>query len=116
MREISALNAPVGCAANQELRTEVVVANEGALGVPAGVAVDVSLVDDGSVVDTQRVHTEERMLPGQFETFEISWTLDTTLLNTELELRATVDPDEDHNECDDNNDYTLPDVGSEIQG
>ncbi len=117
LREITALNAPAGCGATGDLETEITVANEGALGVPPGVAVDIHLMRDGAVIDDIRVHTSERLLPGQFETFEITWDLESQALNTELELSAVVDPDEEHNECDDeNNDDLLSDIICLIEG
>ncbi len=117
LRSIEALNTPHQCTSDGEILTQVVVANDGALSVPEGVAVDVTLMDGGSVVDSQRVHTTQRLFPGNVEVFELGWELDSSLIETSLEVHAMVDPDEEYNECDvDNNDYVLTDVICSIQG
>ena len=46
----------------------------------------------------------------------ISSGLDGSLLSTKLELSIVVDPEEEHNECDDNNDVLLSKIFCEIQG
>lgn len=116
-RDMKALNTPFACGNEGVLQTHLEVANEGALGVAAGVAVDVHLIRETTVVETQRVHTTERLLPGQSEQIALEWSLDSSLLDIDLELHATVDPDAEINECDtDNNDVTLEDVRCDIQG
>lgn len=117
VQDLEAPNVPGICAADGELVTTFTVGNEGALSVPEGVAVDVELSTTSEVVEHQRVYTDERLLPGNYEDFELTWELDTSLYGIELIVTAEVDPDGDYNECDEtNNDALLDDIVCEVQG
>jgi hypothetical protein len=105
------------CAIEQRVDIKVTVANEGALSVPPGVAVDVRIILGDRVEPLPRVVTTARLLPGATETFEMSWTLPQNLIGVTFAVGATIDPDGEYNECDeDNNDQVLEAVRCEIQG
>ncbi len=117
LRDIELLTTPIECGNQQMLSVEVTVANEGALGVPPGVAVEVELMHESSTVDDHRVETTQRLLPGHFEVFELSFDVDSSLFDTDLDIRANVDPDGAINECDeDNNAFAVSDVVCTIEG
>ena len=117
LRNIENNTTPIGCANQGLLTVEVEVSNEGALGVPAGVAVDVELVNGDDVVEQKRVHTTERLLPGHFESFELSFQIDSALFGTHLDVHAVIDPDEEVNECnEDNNDFSLTEIICTVEG
>ena len=118
VHEIVATNTPFVCSSEGVIRTEVTVGNDGALGVSEGVAVDLELRDEeGDLIEHQRVHTTERLLPGQTETLVVEWEMSAGLLNSSLQVWAMIDPDGEHNECDDdNNVLLLQEVECQLQG
>ncbi|MFU8806037.1 MAG: CARDB domain-containing protein, partial [Bradymonadaceae bacterium] len=116
VREIEVANQTT-CAIDQRVDIKVSVANEGALSVPPGVAVDVRLTFPDRVELLPRVFTTTRLLPGHVEVLELSWELPANLIGVVFSIDATIDPDNDYNECDeDNNDLVLAGLRCIIQG
>ncbi|MBA2663493.1 MAG: VCBS repeat-containing protein [Bradymonadaceae bacterium] len=97
------LDNPNSCAVEARVDLTVVVANEGALYVPAGVSVLVEVVLSDRTETVATLATTQRLLPGQFETLKVSWALPQNLINASFAARATVDADERFNECNEEN-------------
>jgi hypothetical protein len=89
----------------------ITVANEGALSVPEGMAVRVEWLDGDEVIEIVTLETTVRLFPGDSETLEYLLEPPPDVEITAADLRATVDPDETVNECDeDNNSMTFVEV------
>ena len=78
----------------------VEVTNEGALSVPAGVPIQISLDAGGEVFGVETVETSERLFPGDTETQTFDVTVGDEVPAPPYTVRATIDPDEEINECD----------------
>lgn len=94
----------IGCGDTFEVVIRVTVNNAGALGVSAGMPVRVyarSGTDTTVITDTV---TMGRLLPGQRETIEVTWTVPAAYVMDGFVIGGIVDPDETTNECieDDN--------------
>ncbi len=102
VRELAAKG--ISCGLNDDIEIRIVVANDGALGIPAGVPVRLIAIENGVptiILDTQ---TMTRLLPGQSETIRFTWMANAGAVAAGFELRAIIDPDMETNECieDDN--------------
>jgi hypothetical protein len=94
----------VGCGDSLEVIVRVTVANSGALGVPAGVPVNVVANSGGDSTTIHSTTTTTRLLPGQREIIEFTWTVPASYVQAGYTLDASIDPDMTINECkeDDN--------------
>ena len=105
----------VSCVGGGKAKFEVRVENDGALGVAPGVPVRL-VVDKGGTTHTiGRWTTSKRLLPGQHEVFETEWTVPQGWVQDGFEVRATVDPDENVNECEEENNEEVVDSKSTIE-
>ena len=102
---IVALTAAADLCPLTEFTVRVTVSNDGALFVPPGVPVQLSAIaDDGSRFALGRVETTRRLFPGDRETIVETIVIPSGAPAPPYELRATVDPDAETNECvEDNN-------------
>lgn len=98
----------IACLENNGIRLAANVANDGALGVPAGIAVSFLVQQDGGgfgYVGT--AFTESLMLPGQSTRVGFDWSAGGSLSGDEFEVRAIADSDENgdaaYNECEEGN-------------
>ncbi|MCB9506376.1 MAG: hypothetical protein H6698_00595 [Myxococcales bacterium] len=80
----------------------VTVENQGALSVPAGAAVEVTLVAGAETRRLGTLTTSRRLFPGDEETIEAHLVIDSPP-EPPYDVLATVDPDERINECDETN-------------
>ena len=86
------------------------VANEGALAVSPGLPVRIDIYDGDERIGRVTTETTTRLGPGVEEILEVDVPLSRDA-DAPLEIRVTVDPDGDVNECDeDNNTFTSMDV------
>ncbi len=114
--DLTVTNIAVGdCVPSGTLRIEVTVANQGALGVPPGIAVwgRVTL-PDGTVVDVGVEHTTTLLLPGQSETVVFTWDSPGGFSGIPMvTIEAVVDDDGTghgaYNECDETNNNLVSD-------
>lgn len=94
----------LGCGDTLEVVVRVTVTNAGALGVPAGVPIRVTATSGGNSTTIADVTTQTRLLPGQREVVEITWTVPASYAQNGYQLSGEIDPDMTVNECkeDDN--------------
>ena len=94
----------VGCGDTLEVVVRVIVSNAGALGVPAGVPIRISATSGGNSTVISDTTTQTRLLPGQREVVEFTWTVPADYAQNGYELSGQIDPDMTVNECkeDDN--------------
>ena len=108
----------VRCSQTGQLEVYVLLGNDGALGVPAGVSYRVEAILEGSepVVLGEGV-TNERLLPGQTLSLSFSWATPVDFQVQPFTLRATIDGAQEHQECDeDNNSASLDEVTCQVEG
>lgn len=87
------------CGQTFEVEVTVTVSNDGALGVSAGVPVRITATD-GTVSQTLGDFTTmDRLLPGQSETFTVTWEVPADWVANGFTIGAFVDPDMTTNEC-----------------
>jgi hypothetical protein len=91
------------CRGADNVEVTVTVANNGAVGVNAGMEVDIYVEHDGNLTLLDRLQTSQRLLPGQHEALSTSWSVPDGWWNDGFELSAQVDPDTRVNECDEDN-------------
>ncbi|MFW5968589.1 MAG: CARDB domain-containing protein, partial [Persicimonas sp.] len=91
------------CVGQDQITIEVIVGNEGAVGEPAGIEVDVMAEHDGDLHDIDTVETSKRLLPGETETVSTTFEVPEGWWDDGFSLRANVDPNEAINECDEDN-------------
>lgn len=87
------------CSDSPAVTVDVTVENQGAIGVGPGVNVAVEGTVGGSDVQIGDVQTTQRLLPGQSETLSITWDISESARSEPFSATATVDPDENVNEC-----------------
>lgn len=94
----------VGCGDTYEVSIRVRVKNKGSLGVPAGAAVRITGMSGADVQVIADETTSQRLLPGQSETFVITWEVPAQWVMDGFTIDAVIDPDGTVNECieDDN--------------
>jgi hypothetical protein len=92
------------CGQTYEVEIEVTVSNDGALGVPAGVPVRIAAKSGMQTEVIADLTTLSRLLPGQSETFTVTWEVPAMWVQDGFTIDAFVDPDMSTNECieDDN--------------
>jgi hypothetical protein len=92
------------CGESFEVAITVTVSNDGALGVPAGVPVRIAGQSGMETEVIADVTTSDRLLPGQTETFTVTWEVPAAWVNDGFTIDAFIDPDMSTNECheDDN--------------
>lgn len=100
---VDALEFVGACAGAGEVSVRVQVSNRGALGQPAGVAVRVSAQSGADVREVATLQTTQRLLPGQFEVFQVRWSVPDGWWDAGFAVEATIDPDLRINECDESN-------------
>lgn len=81
-------------------RVIVEVTNEGALSVPAGVPIQVFVGAGEATFGLDTVETVTRLFPGDTETIVFDATVSEDVPAPPYTVRATIDPDEEINECD----------------
>ncbi|MGM0558657.1 MAG: CARDB domain-containing protein [Myxococcota bacterium] len=91
------------CFASGDTNILVTVKNDGALGQPAGVPVEIYLEHNGSETLHDTVQTQTRLLPGQTETLASTWAIPDGWVADGFSIRAVVDPDNSINECEEGN-------------
>lgn len=84
-------------------RVIVEVTNEGALSVPAGVPIQVFVDAGDATFGLDSVETISRLFPGDTETIVFDATVSDDVPPPPYTVRATIDPDEEINECDESN-------------
>ena len=87
------------CLGQKKVKVTATVENKGALGVPSGVPVQLSVKHRSSNRMVKSWATSNRLLPGQTETFQTTWTIPTGWLKHGFELSVEVDPKNNTNEC-----------------
>ncbi len=97
-----------------QLSLTIHIRNDGSLGVPAGVWVEVRISAGGELLDTLYLQTTEVLLPGTSTALSLTW-LPPPALMQPLHIEVTVDQDDrgmsSFRECrEDNNDAVLTDV------
>ena len=83
-----------------EFRVIVEVTNLGALSVPAGVPIQVFVDAEGEAFGLDTILTATRLFPGDIETISFDATITDDVPPPPYTVRATIDPDEEINECD----------------
>jgi hypothetical protein len=91
------------CFSSGDTDIRVTVKNDGALGQPAGVPVEIYLEHNGSSTLHDTVQTQTRLLPGQTETLTSTWSIPDGWVDDGFAIRAVVDPDNSINECEEGN-------------
>gem|GEM_PF-593759 len=100
VEEITLGNACVGA---RVIDLKVKIANRGALGQPAGVPVRVAVEHGVEVIEVASVLSTRRLLPGQFEILSVPWTVPDGWWDDGFNLLATIDPNGQTNECNEDN-------------
>ena len=97
----------IGCGDTYEVIIRVTVHNAGALGVPPGMPVRIYATSGGDTTVISDAVTMDRLLPGQRETIELTWTVPAAYVMDGFSIGAIIDPDEETNECieDDNENF-----------
>lgn len=85
------------------VRVYFTVANAGALSVPAGAPVRLTVLSGDDEVTTQTVRTTGRLFPGNSEAFTVDVALPDTPLAPPYTVTTDIDPDATINECDEDN-------------
>jgi hypothetical protein len=90
------------------------VRNDGALSVPAGVPGRIEIRKDDTVVVLQEWVTESRLFPGTSELYGFTVAFDLDTVEPPFSIWASIDADEEVNECDEeNNEVVYDDVNCE---
>lgn len=88
------------CSTALEIPVEFTVRNSGTEPVPANVPVVVEVSFSGTTVEVATVRTSAELQPGEEEVFNVVWDVDAGALGRNVTVTATVDPDKEVYDCD----------------
>ncbi len=103
----------IGCGDTLEVVIRVTVANQGALGINAGVPVRIYATSGNDVTVISDAVTSTKLLPGQQETFEVTWTVPASYVADGYDVRGLIDPSAEINECNEDDNESAKD-GADI--
>lgn len=89
----------IGCGDTVVLVVRVTVSNDGALGVPAGVPVELVATSGNMTTTAGQATTTQRLLPGQREVLEFRWVVPADYATNGYQLQAVIDASMTVNEC-----------------
>ena len=105
------------CGALGQLDVYLLLGNDGAQGVEAGVSYEVFAAAGEARELVASGTTTERLLPGQTVSLTFDWSVPAGMQASGFTLEATIDADMQHNECkEDNNTRKLPELFCAQQG